>query len=127
MLRRGGLLLAIHPWFVILVISIILLVLLAGPVSISPWLLALTIVILVAAAVFVTNRVVVAHRRQSSTGREELIGMTAVTKTALDPEGTVFVEGELWTARSESGRINPGEEVTIKKVGGLKLWVTRKQ
>jgi membrane-bound ClpP family serine protease len=68
-----------------------------------------------------------AHRRQVSAGWEELIGRTAEVKVALEPKGTVFLEGEQWTAVSESGRMEPGEEVIISKVDGLKLYVTKKQ
>jgi membrane-bound ClpP family serine protease len=38
----------------------------------------------------------------------------------------VFVEGERWKATTECGKIEPGEEVIVTKVDGLKLWVTRK-
>jgi len=68
-----------------------------------------------------------AHRRQISAGKEELIGKTAEVRVALNPKGTVFVEGEQWTAVSESGRVESGEEVIITKVDSLKLYVTKKQ
>jgi membrane-bound ClpP family serine protease len=55
-----------------------------------------------------------------------MIGTTAIAKTPIDPTGTVLAEGELWTAASEGGRVAPGEEVTITKVEGLKLWVAKK-
>jgi membrane-bound ClpP family serine protease len=77
--------------------------------------------------VFVVQRVVWAHRRQASTGREELVGKTAVVKIALDPEGMVLIKGERWTAVSEKGRVKPGEEVIITKVDSLKLWVVKKE
>jgi len=32
----------------------------------------------------------------------------------------------LWTAIAEDSTIEPGEEVIITKVEGLKLWVTKK-
>ncbi len=67
-----------------------------------------------------------AHRYQVSAGREELVGKTAEVATVMEPKGTVFVEGERWTAVSETGRVSPGEEVIITKVDGLKLWVTKK-
>ena len=76
---------------------------------------------------FVIQRVVRANRRQASAGREELVGKTAEVEIALDPKGIVLVEGERWTAVSEKGRVKPGEEVTITKVDGLKLWVTKKE
>ena len=60
-------------------------------------------------------------------GKEtELIGKAAVVKVALALEGTVFFKGERWTAISETGRVEPGEEVTITKVDGLILHVTKK-
>jgi len=37
------------------------------------------------------------------------------------------VEGERWTAVLDKGTAAPDEEVTITKVEGLKLQVTRKQ
>ena len=67
-----------------------------------------------------------AHRLQVSAGREDLVGKTAEVKIALAPRGIVFVEGERWTAISESGRVEPGEEVTVSRVDGLKLYVTKK-
>jgi membrane-bound serine protease (ClpP class) len=95
--------------------------------QISPWLIA-TVVILVAASVaFVVHRVIRAHRRQAYTGREELVGKTAVVRAALDPEGMVLFKGEHWTAVSEKGRVKPGEEVIITRVEGLKLYVTKKR
>jgi membrane-bound serine protease (ClpP class) len=68
-----------------------------------------------------------AHRRQVSAGREDLIGKVAEVNTVIDPKGTVFIEGERWVAISDKGRVEPGEEVIITKVEGLKLWVTKKE
>jgi membrane-bound serine protease (ClpP class) len=90
------------------------------------WLIVVLAVCVAALLAFVVQRVIWAHRRQASAGREELVGKTAEVKTALDPEGTVFIEGERWAAISERGRVQPGEEVTITKVDGLKLWVIKK-
>ncbi|UCB43158.1 MAG: serine protease [Dehalococcoidales bacterium] len=64
--------------------------------------------------------------RRSVTGSEGLVGKTAVVKTILSPRGTVFVEGENWTAVSEEGRVEPGEEVVVTKVGNLVLSVVKK-
>ena len=75
---------------------------------------------------FVVNRVVAAHRRQATTGREELLGKTATVRTALNPEGTVLHEGEIWTAVLDQGRAEPREEVIIKRFDGLKLYVSKK-
>jgi membrane-bound ClpP family serine protease len=95
--------------------------------QIEPWLIAVLAIIFVAFLAFVVNRVIRAHHHQASAGREDLIGKTAEVKVALEPKGVVFVEGERWTAISETGRVEPGEEVIITKVDSLKLWVTKKQ
>jgi membrane-bound serine protease (ClpP class) len=68
-----------------------------------------------------------AHRLRVSAGREELIGRVAEVRETLDPKGTVFIEGEQWTAISESGRVESGEEVAITRIDSLKLYVARKQ
>jgi len=82
---------------------------------------------IIAFFVFVVIWAIRAHHRQVSAGREDLIGKTAEVKTALNPKGTVFIQGEQWAAISEVGRVGPGEEVIITKVDGLKLWIAKKQ
>ena len=44
--------------------------------------------------------------------------------TAISPKGKVFVEGELWDARSDED-IKEGEEIEIVEVEGLLLKVKR--
>jgi len=82
---------------------------------------------IIAFFVFVINRGIRAHRRQVSAGREDLVGKTAEVKIALEPKGVVSIQGERWTAISETGRVEPEEEVIITKVDGLKLYVTKKE
>lgn len=94
---------------------------------VDPGLIALVTIIIGGTFAFVIERVIRAHRRQPSAGWEELIGRTAVVRAVLNPEGTVFLEGEHWAAVSNEGRIEPGEEVTITKVDGLKLWVNKRK
>jgi membrane-bound ClpP family serine protease len=94
---------------------------------ISPWLIA---VIAICVAGFLAVAIILgirAHRHQAAAGREELVGRTAEVEITLEPKGVVFVEGERWTAISEKGRVEPGEEVIITKVDGLKLYVTKKE
>ena len=95
--------------------------------QVSPWSIAIIVIFMVAFLAVAIIWGIRAHRRQVSAGREELIGKTAEAKTALKPKGTVFIEGERWTAISEEGRVEPGEEVIVTKVDGLKLWVTNKR
>ena len=95
--------------------------------QIPPWLIVLVVISTVAFSAIAIVWGIRAHRHQASAGREELIGKTAEVLTAMEPKGTVFIQGERWTAISEGGRVEPGEEVTITKVDGLKMWVTKKQ
>ena len=75
---------------------------------------------------FVTGAIIRGQRRRKATGAEGMIGEVAVAKIPLDPTGTVLADGELWTAATEGDKIEPGEEVVITRVEGLKLWVRRK-
>lgn len=100
-----------------------------GPpeMQIDPGLITTIVVLVVAFVAFAVWRIVKVHRRRATTGREELQGKIVVVKEALEPEGTVFFEGELWHAESESGPIKVGEEVVITRVDGLKLYVIKKE
>jgi len=96
-----------------------------GPLN--PWLIAIIAIGIVAFIAIAIIWGIRAHRYQISAGKEELIGKTAEVQTVMEPKGTVFIEGERWTATSESGRIEPGEEVIVTKINGLKMWVAKKQ
>ncbi|HKZ51305.1 MAG TPA: nodulation protein NfeD [Dehalococcoidia bacterium] len=65
------------------------------------------------------------RHRPVAVGPQTLLGRTAVARTELSPEGTVFVEGELWSAICEDGDVAPGEEVVVTAVEGLKLRVRK--
>ncbi|MEE8484748.1 MAG: nodulation protein NfeD, partial [Nitrospinota bacterium] len=53
-------------------------------------------------------------RRKVPTGADGLIGLEAVAVTALDPFGSIEVEGELWDARIEAGNVEKGGRVEIE-------------
>ncbi|MFC2032154.1 nodulation protein NfeD [Chloroflexota bacterium] len=93
---------------------------------VDPWLIATVTIIITALFAFVISQVIRVHRRQATTGREELEGKTAVVKVAMEPEGTVLYKGERWIAVSQSGRIELGEEVIITGIDGLTLQVIKK-
>jgi len=96
------------------------------PMEINRGLIAGTAVLLAAFFAFLITAIVRAQRRRATTGAEGLIGQVAIVKTVLSPKGIVLVEGERWTAVVDSGKVKPGEEVTITKVEGLILKVTKK-
>ena len=58
-------------------------------------------------------------------GREGLIGEVGITKTDLDPRGSVFVHGTLWNAVSLEGDIPKGNEIVVVFIEGLKLSVKK--
>ena len=63
-----------------------------------------------------------ARRNKITTGPQGLIGEIAVARTPLDPEGKVFVHGELWNAVSPVP-VEVGEQVQVRGVADLKLQV----
>ena len=93
---------------------------------VDTWVIIVIAIIIVVFLVFVVIWSVRAHQRQVSAGREDLVGKTAVVEIALEPKGVVLVEGERWTAITDTGRAEPEEEVIITKVEGLRLRVTKK-
>jgi len=84
----------------------------------------------VAVSVFfllVVQAVVRAHRRVPATGQIAMVGEIGITKTLLDPNGTIMIEGELWQARSDTGeKLEVNDEVEVVQVKGLKLRVKKK-
>ena len=96
------------------------------PFEVNPWVMGIVIGTIAVVFIFVVTVIIRAQRRPVNTGREGLIGQTAVVRAALDPRGTVFVEGEIWNAWMEGGKADPGEEVTVTGVDGLRLKVVKK-
>jgi len=93
--------------------------------GINPGLIAGVVIVIAAFFIFVIASVLRTHRTRQQTGRDAMVGTVGVAKTALAPKGRVFVHGELWEATLDEGRVEPGEEVLITKVEGLRLRVTR--
>jgi membrane-bound serine protease (ClpP class) len=62
----------------------------------------------------VVAKLIQVRRAEVTTGQEELIGQVGVVRQALDPEGLVFVHGELWRARTAGEPIQPGHEVRVQ-------------
>jgi membrane-bound serine protease (ClpP class) len=67
-----------------------------------------------------------ARRAKPQTGADELADRIGVVRQTLDPEGFVFVNGELWRARTTNGHIQAGETVRVERIDDcLVLEVTR--
>jgi membrane-bound serine protease (ClpP class) len=63
--------------------------------------------------------------RTPSTGMAGMVGHVGVVRSALDPEGQVLINGELWRAVAQDGPVSPGEAVEVRSMDGLTLTVTR--
>lgn len=96
------------------------------PFRIDPWLIAVVVLAVSAVFVLIVIAIIRAYRLQVNTGREGLIGQTAVVRVPLEPRGTVFIEGETWNAWLDTGRAERGEEVIVTQVEGLQLKVIKK-
>ncbi|HEX75238.1 MAG TPA: nodulation protein NfeD [Dehalococcoidia bacterium] len=110
-----------------LVIGSLILFSSSSPLEINRGLIAGVTILIVAFVIFVIGAVVRGQRRKVATGAEGLVGKVAIAQTSLDPKGTVLVEGEHWAARVDGGKVEPGEEVIVAKVEGLKLVVSKKK
>ena len=75
--------------------------------------------------IFLVSAGLRAQLQRPATGSEELLGSVAVARTPLDPEGQVFIRGELWRAVADTGPIKEGERVRVVGVDSLTLRVTR--
>ena len=63
-----------------------------------------------------------ARRNKVVTGEQGLLGETGVARTALSPQGKVFVHGELWDAVA-SLPLPAGQLVVVRRIDGLLLQV----
>jgi len=82
--------------------------------------------VLVISAFFVTVATLAfrAQIRKPTTGKEGLVGTVGETRTDLNPEGKIFVEGELWNAYADEP-IPRGTKVRVMEIEDLKLKVQR--
>lgn len=75
--------------------------------------------------IFAVGAGVRAQRAVVRSGREGLLGADGVARSDLNPEGTAYVAGELWTATAEGGAIRQGERVVVVGTESLRLRVRR--
>jgi membrane-bound serine protease (ClpP class) len=77
-----------------------------------------------AITVFLMSIALKARRNKVTTGKRGMIGSVGEAMTDIDPEGKVFVQGELWNAHAPT-RVRMGEHVVVRKVEGLELEVEK--
>lgn len=96
-----------------------------GPIGIgvSPWLSLGGAAAALGLFGFVIRKAIAARGRPAYMGPESLVGMRGVVRRPLAPEGSVFVAGALWRAKSEQGEIGEGIEIRVLRRRGLELEV----
>src|SRR3954466_3201907 len=76
---------------------------------------------------FISRKVLAAHRDpRVRTGTEEMVGSTAEARSAIDPEGRVWLGGTIWSARLAAGSepVRLGDRGRGGAVDGLPLVVS---
>jgi membrane-bound serine protease (ClpP class) len=96
-----------------------------GPIPqmrVSLWTALAVSVPLSAITIFLMSIAYRAFHNKVITGEQGMIGLVGEARTSLAPQGKIFVNGELWNARSALP-IAPGTPVIVRKVEGLELEV----
>jgi len=105
------------------VIGALILIDVPNPEMRLPLSLVLAVVIPFALILIVMVRLALrARQTRVATGLAGMIGLKGRAETAIEPEGRVFVRGELWRARSQT-KIAAGENVRVVGIEGLTLEV----
>jgi len=81
-----------------------------------------TVVVVSSVFVLAIYLVVKAQRSRPTTGNEGLLNLIGEACTEIGSQGTVFVHGEYWNARSDSP-IPKGASIRVERVDGLLLTV----
>ncbi len=94
-------------------------------IRVSVWVILPTVGVTAGLFIVALTAGVRALRGRPLTGAAGMVGNTGVTRSAIDPEGQVLVQGELWRAVSDGGPIAAGEAVRVVAVEGLTLKVVK--
>ena len=80
--------------------------------------LVISLLLLSAPAVALAAYVVHASRQRKYSRKPlNLVGRVAAVERALDPEGFVLIEGELWRARARGGEVLGRGGLSVRVVG----------
>lgn len=97
-------------------------VLIQGPRRITPALAVAVAVALGAIAAFLGVLANRARKTKRLTGLETLVGEVGISRTEINLDGMIFVQGAYWKAHSDSA-IPAGKPVRIERVDELVLYV----
>jgi membrane-bound serine protease (ClpP class) len=93
--------------------------------QVNRWLIYGMATVIAVFFMMVMSALIRSRRAPAYMGPQALIGRQAVARSALNPEGIVFLEGARWRAEAEGAAIQEGEQVTVTDVQGLKLTVRK--
>ena len=87
----------------------------------------LTMIIATAAFfIFAVTKGIKIQWKKPIAGKESMIGMIGTARTDLNPNGQVFLHGELWQATtSDEKPVKKGEQVIVEALDGLRLIVKK--
>jgi membrane-bound serine protease (ClpP class) len=91
--------------------------------QVSPWVIATIVGSFATFFIWVVAVVIRDRLRRPPSMQESLVGRIGVVRSELNPEGTVLVSGDLWSARTDQPPIPIGRDVRIRGVEGFWLWV----
>lgn len=94
-------------------------------VRVSPWLIGVMGVSILAFSFLVLRAVLAAMRRKPQAGAQKLVGMTGIALTDLTPTGQVRVDLQDWSAVTDAGEIRAGDPVRVTSIAGVRLHVVR--
>jgi membrane-bound serine protease (ClpP class) len=90
------------------------------------WPVIITVLaIIVAFLVLIVIFAVRTHVKKPTTGQQGMTGLIGEAHTDINPEGSIYVRGEYWTAETVSGKIKKGEKVKVVGMDGMKLKVEK--
>jgi membrane-bound serine protease (ClpP class) len=76
-------------------------------------------------SIFVLSKGLMVQRKKPTTGLQALIGSVGIVRQTLQPDGTIQLRGEYWTAHSVEGTLQEGERVRVQGLDGRTLLVRR--
>ncbi len=97
----------------------------APDLSVSPVVIGALTISTASFFIFVLGAALRSRNLPVITGIQPLIGVEGVAKTPLNPQGTVLVKSEEWTAVAENPPIELGARVQVVSAEGLTLHVRR--
>ncbi len=93
--------------------------------QVSDWLIFAIAAPIALLMLFGVANMVRSRRLPVTMGKETIVGRIVVARSALRPEGYVFMDGANWAAEAEDGDVDQGDRVVVTEIRGLHLKVRK--